>query len=389
MLSGLYKIIIEPDILITDYFEVGGIGAAFVNSGLLMLISVLILFILKVEITGITIASVFLMGSFALFGKNIVNVWPIILGVYLYSKVCKEKFADHIYAAFFSTSISPIVTELLFVSNYPLWIRIIKTLVIGISIGFCVPPVSKHLFHVHKGFSLYNTGFAVGIIGTVFVSFFKSIGYDPRNRLLWSSGNDVYLGTWLIIIFTCLFIAGYFLSGKSLENLKNIFTYSGQLSSDFVALEGFGSVLMNMGLNGFLAMAYVLIVGGPLNGPTIGGILTVVGFGSFGKHCRNIFPIFLGVLLGGILNLWELNNPSILLAALFGTSLAPIAGRFGFIWGIVAVIINSAVVLNLSVLHGGMNLYNTGFSAGIVSAFMVPILNTFYEKNIVSKNNLI
>lgn len=345
-----------------------------------MLISVLILFILKVEITGITIASVFLMGSFALFGKNIVNVWPIILGVYLYSKVCKEKFADHIYAAFFSTSISPIVTELLFVSNYPLWIRIIKTLVIGISIGFCVPPVSKHLFHVHKGFSLYNTGFAVGIIGTVFVSFFKSIGYDPRNRLLWSSGNDVYLGTWLIIIFTCLFIAGYFLSGKSLENLKNIFTYSGQLSSDFVALEGFGSVLMNMGLNGFLAMAYVLIVGGPLNGPTIGGILTVVGFGSFGKHCRNIFPIFLGVLLGGILNLWELNNPSILLAALFGTSLAPIAGRFGFIWGIVAVIINSAVVLNLSVLHGGMNLYNTGFSAGIVSAFMVPILNTFYEK---------
>lgn len=345
-----------------------------------MLISIFILYYLKVEIRGITIASVFLMGSFGLFGKNLVNVWPIILGVFLYSKVRKQKFSDHVYAAFFSTSISPIVTELLFVSEYPLWIRIIKTMVIGLSIGYCVPPVSKHLFHVHKGFSLYNTGFAVGIIGTVFVSFFKSVGYDPRQRLLWSSGNDLYLGIWLSIIFACLIIVGYFFSNKSLIHFKHIFTYSGQLNCDLVILEGFGSVLMNMGMNGFLAMAYVLLVGGPLNGPTIGGILTIVGFGSFGKHAKNILPIFIGVILGGLTNLWDINNPSILLAALFGTSLAPIAGRYGFIWGIVAALINSAVVLNLSILHGGMNLYNTGFSAGIVSAFMVPILDTFYSK---------
>ena len=38
------------------------------------------------------------------------------------------------------------------------------------------------------------------------------------------------------------------------------------------------SVLLNMGINGIFAMLLVLIVGGDLNGPTIGGIFTIVAF---------------------------------------------------------------------------------------------------------------
>ena len=38
ILSGLYSIIREPDFLITDYFVIGGIGAAFLNAGLITLL---------------------------------------------------------------------------------------------------------------------------------------------------------------------------------------------------------------------------------------------------------------------------------------------------------------------------------------------------------------
>ena len=45
--QGLWSIITQPDILITDYFGIGGLGAPFVNSGILTLIFVLILMKLK------------------------------------------------------------------------------------------------------------------------------------------------------------------------------------------------------------------------------------------------------------------------------------------------------------------------------------------------------
>ena len=60
ILQGLFRIIIEPDFLITDYFGVGGIGAAFVNSGLVTLVAVLMLYRLNIDITGASISTIWL-----------------------------------------------------------------------------------------------------------------------------------------------------------------------------------------------------------------------------------------------------------------------------------------------------------------------------------------
>ena len=164
--------------------------------------------------------------------------------------------------------------------------------------------------------------------------------------------------------------------------LRTIFRESGQSGTDFVALCGLGPALINMGLNGFIATAYVLLVGGPLNGPTIGGILTIAGFGACGKHIKNVIPVLIGVVLGSLSKIWYINDPAVLLAALFGTSLAPIAGHYGWAWGVVAGFLNSSVALCSGVLHGGMNLYNTGFSAGIVAAFLVPLLEALPRRTV-------
>lgn len=66
-------------------------------------------------------------------------------------------------------------------------------------------------------------------------------------------------------------------------------------------------------------------------GLTIGGIFTIVGFSSTGKHIRNIFPIMAGVYLAGLTKRWNISDPSPMLAFLFSTTLAPISGEFGWL----------------------------------------------------------
>jgi len=148
----------------------------------------------------------------------------------------------------------------------------------------------------------------------------------------------------------------------------------GQAPSDFIAMAGFGPTLANMGLTGFVGTIYVLAIGGDLNGPVIGAILTIVGFSAYGKHPRNIVPIMLGVFIGSLVKPWAAADPSATLAALFGTTLAPIAGRFGWQWGLVAGFVHSSAAMSVGPLHAGLNLYNNGFAAGIVASVLVPVI---------------
>jgi Protein of unknown function (DUF1576) len=62
------------------------------------------------------------------------------------------------------------------------------------------------------------------------------------------------------------------------------------------------------------------------------------------------------------------------LAALFGTTLAPIAGRFGWHWGLLAGFVHSSVAQTVGQLHGGLVLYNNGFAAGLVAAVLLPVI---------------
>ncbi|MEA4871077.1 MAG: DUF1576 domain-containing protein [Christensenella sp.] len=375
ILAGFGRIIRSTNILITDYIALGGVGAAFINAGLLMLTSIGILFGIRAKARGITVAAVFLMGSFGLFGKNIYNVWPIIFGTWLYTRLKKESFGQHVYTALFATALAPIVTECAFVLRLPNPVGMALGFLVGVSTGLIIPPLAAHLKSVHRGFSLYNVGFAAGILGTVYVSLLKSYGYVTGSNLIWSTGNDRLFGVFLFVLFSLLLLLGLLGGRRQLAGLRVIFSSSGVFESDFLFLGGAGASLVNMGINGLVATGYVLLVGGPLNGPTIGGILTIVGFGACGKHAGNVIPVLLGVVIGSFTKVWNIDDPSVLLAALFGTSLAPIAGYYGWVWGIVAGFLNSSVALCSGVLHGGMNLYNTGFSTGIVAAFLVPLMD--------------
>lgn len=377
IILGLQSILSNPDTLVSDYIGVGGIGASFVNSGLLTLMFLFMLYKMKHRAHGVTIAGILTISGFALFGKNLLNVWFVVFGVYLYSRYQKDNFSKYLVVALFGTALAPVATEIIFSSLLPYHLSIPLGILSGILMGFILPALATSMLNFHQGFNLYNIGFTSGLVGTVYVSILRSYGFVPEPRFIWTTGNNFKFSIFLTILFLGLIVFGVYTRDRKLSEFKNIFQYSGRLITDYVKLEGLPFTLINMGLAGLLSLAYILIIGGDLNGPTIGGIYTIVGFAAFGKTPKTILPIFLGVSIGALTKTWGINEPAIQLAALFGTALAPIAGEFGSIYGILAAFVHSSVVLNVGFLHGGMNLYNNGFAAGIVAGFLLPIFEAF------------
>ncbi|SCY83067.1 DUF1576 domain-containing protein [Alkaliphilus peptidifermentans] len=372
--DGLLSILVDPSILVSDYMAIGNIGAALFNSGALMIIAIVIAKKNRVDMNGTTMAAVLTVGGFALFGKNLYNVWPIIMGVYFYCKYKNEKFNKFILIALFGTALAPLVSQISFGLGFPILIAVILGNIFGLVAGFVLPALAHHFIKFHQGFNLYNIGFTAGMVGTFFMAVLRAFGVENERRLVIAEGYNQILGIYLALIFIAMFILGFVLNKNSLRGYKRLLKRTGRLVQDFVILDGFGLSLINMSILGIITTGYVLMVRGQLNGPIIGGIFTIVGFGAFGKHLKNVLPVIIGVFLASLIMTWEVNTTGPLLAALFGTTLAPIAGEFGWKSGVVAGFLHMAMVMNVGYLHGGMNLYNNGFSGGMVAAVLVPIL---------------
>jgi len=379
MFSGMLAVLQSPSILLTDYMVVGGIGAALVNSGLVALIGLAVVAISKASISGGVIAAIFTMAGFALFGKNIVNVWPIFLGVYLFAMVKREPFKKFIAPALFGTTLAPMVSQLAVGFDFIPAVGLALGVGFGTIAGFILPPLAAHCLTFHKGYNIYNVGVTGGIAGAVFMSLFRGYGLQNKATLIWGEGFNQTLVPIFIAYFASLVLLGLWLDASSFKQLGKLVSHTGVVPSDFTSLNGVGATFVNMGLVGLMGIGYIMLFGAELNGPTLGGVLTMVGFGAFGKHIKNIAPIMLGVYLGTVVQTWSPSDPGAVLAALFGTTLAPIAGKFGIIAGVVAGFIHLSVVMNVGFLHGGMNLYNNGFAGGIVAAVMVSVLAAFVK----------
>jgi Protein of unknown function (DUF1576) len=372
--QGVLRILASRDTLITDYMGLGGIGAALLQAGLLTLVACAFYWRSGAEIGGAAVACLFLVLGFGLFGKSLANVWGILAGVWLYARFKREPFAKHINTAFFGMALAPIFTEILFSSALTPAFSLPLALATTLLLGFALAPVAAQLFKAHMGHTLYNIGWVAGILGTVIVAVYKSYGFVPDPVFIWTSGNNFLLASLLGLLFAAMAGGALLLDRHAPRKLLLIMRCSGRSPSDYVAQFGIGPALLNMSLTGAIGTAYVLGVGGDLNGPTIGAILTIVGFSAYGKHPRNILPVMLGIFLASLTKDWSAHAASPVLAALFGTTLAPIAGRFGWHWGIVAGFLHASVAQSVGQVHGGLVLYNNGFAAGLVASVLVPVI---------------
>ena len=375
--NGIFTIITSESILLTDYMALSNVGAAFLNSGLLVISFTYIGRRSKALMNGPLIASLFLVAGFALFGKNIYNVWSIVIGVYIHSLIQKDHFTKYIIIAFFGTALSPIVSLLSFGLNIQPFLGILIGNFAGLVIGLILPPLASSYVRFHQGFNLYNIGFTSGVIGMLFMSLFRLYGVDNEALSIIYEKSDFVLILYLLFIFSSMIGLFFIYSNRKLIVYKNILKQPGRLVTDFVTIEGFAFTVLNMGLLGFMTLAYVILVGGHLSGPVIGGIFTVVGFGSFGKHPKNTLPIIIGVVLATLVSRGDLSSTGAILTALFATTLAPITGYYGVLAGILGGFLHMSLVSNLAYLHGGMNLYNNGFAGGFVAAILIPIFESY------------
>ncbi|MEV6904050.1 DUF1576 domain-containing protein [Amycolatopsis sp. NPDC051372] len=384
---GVVDILMARDVLVTDYVGIGGLGAAFVNAGLLIVLVCGVYRVSKAKIDGAAVACLLLMLGIGLFGNNLLNVWPGVAGTYLYAKHQRQPFAEHINTAFFGAALAPVFSEILFTTSLPLPARLALSLGTKLCIGFVVAPIAKQLFRAHDGFTLYNMGFVAGLVGTVVVAVYKAYGYVPEPVLIWTSGYNLILGVFLGALFASTAMLGLLVDRQAWRKLGALHRLPGQAPTDFITKVGLGPTLLNMAITGGISTGYVLAIGGDLNGPIVGTIFSVVGFAAFGKHTFNIVPVMAGVFLASLTAPWHVTDPSILFAALFGTALAPIPGRFGPHWGVVAGFLHSCVVLTVGSLTAGLNLYNNGFAAGIVASLLVPVIVAWRRRTTRTRNS--
>lgn len=377
LIDGLVKIFTSPGMLITDYTLVGGLGPALVNSSLVGLIGFLLIKVNSVPMVGPSIATIFMMTGFGLFGKNVWSVLPIFLGVYIYSRIKGQKFRTYIYPSLFGTAMAPLVSQAAIGFGLGIWFGIL----LGTIAGMILAPLSGHLLKTHEGYNLYNVGFTCGFISLLLYNILRSYGFTSEIVVLW--GTDFNQPIRLIIIPMCLsmILLGFMVNKRSFKGYREIFNYPGVLITDYTAIAGFGNTLVNMGLVGLVGILYIELVKGSYNGPTLGALLTIIGFGAYGKNPKTILPLMAGVYLGTIYSTHEANGAGPLLAALFSTALAPLAGKFGPLVGILAGFCHLSVVSYVGGLYGGLNLYNNGFAAGIVATIFIAIIRGL-KKNV-------
>ena len=378
--SGLKNIILSPTILITDFLSVGGIGSTFVNVALISFYNLYLLKKYKLRINGLILAAFMTVMGFSFFGKNIFNIIPIYIGGYLYSNYKKIDFKDIIVSIMFATALAPVISEISFSNILPNKIAILIGIGVGIFIGFIITPLASHMVKFYDGYNIYNLGFTAGILGTILTSALRNLDIKIESVNILYLENNIFLILTLISMFIYLIYIGISINKNALNEYKYIFNYSGKVVTDYTFLMGYGVTFFNMGIMGLLSLSYVLLIGGVINGPVIAGIFTVVGFSAFGKHIKNCLPIILGVIITALFLEYDISSTVVIITVLFSTTLAPIAGVYGYKIGFIAGILHFLLATNVGIIHGGVNLYNNGFAGGLVAGFLLPILDSFIKR---------
>jgi len=378
--EGLKTIVLSSDILITDYLELAGVGPAFANVGLVMVITAILMYANKMPIKSGNIVTIGLMSGFAFFGKNIFNMWFILLGTYLFCALRKEPMSKYLLQSFWASSLGPLISSTFFHQGDISFTSVTVSVVTGLIIGFVTPVLTTYTVRIQHGLNLYNGGFATGLMAMMLTPILKAFGYEFNTVSIWSTQYSRLFTSGLIISGILLIVLGSSHDDYAIHNYRNLLKRPGNPVDDFLELDGLGATLINMGVNIIVSTVVLLAIGGDVNGPTIGGILTIAGFSVKGKHARNMLPVMFGIILSGLMRgNGAVSTPAAQLALLFGTTLAPVSGTYGPLAGILAGFIHSSVVLYAGAGYSGVNLYNNGFAGGLVAIVMHSVLSEFFK----------
>ena len=356
------------------------------------------------------------------YGLNFLNMWPPFIGILLYCIVLKKKISENIHIAFFSTALAPFVSELCFryaIENYNAyeinvnWVGVALSLVCGLAIGFVIPALLPGTAAMHHGYSLYKAGLAIGILGIFLNAFmYSTLGVEnPGNMNIVNDsyyalpyGYRGFMNVFFILLFSVTFIVGFILNKKSIRGYRELLGCTGH-GTDFTDKFGMPVCMINISVYGFAMLVYLNIIfvlpdifpglptGVGFTGATAGVIFAALTFAADGQHVKNVYPIVVGYLalfalvvivckIAGFDIPWTLSTQSYINSLAFATGLCPLAGKYGFRYGVIAGFMSAVICAITSEMHGGFVLYNGGFNAGLTALVLIPILDFYNIKPI-------
>ncbi|MBQ9746253.1 MAG: DUF1576 domain-containing protein [Clostridia bacterium] len=413
---NFYLILITPCSLITDYFNIGSMASTFLNAALCGIACNLMILYSRARAQARILAGYFLVIAHCFYGLNFLNMWPTVLGVYVYCKITHKRFAENVHTAMFSTALAPFISDFLFryttnenfVFGEPRITAagVVFALLFGLAAGFAVPALLPATTNMTRGFSLYKAGLAIGILGMFVYSFmYKTLGLSSpgptvRNNPVYEQNSAVYtvfMNCFFITMFALSVLFGFLLNKKSFQGYVKLLGSTGH-GVDFIEDYGAPDSIINMGILGlcivlFFNIIFITPLGMTYTGATAGVTIAAITFSASGKTPKNVWPIGVGYVLLNIVSYIiagfagvDLQLASTTQAYInsfaFATGLCPFTGKYGWKIGIVAGMLNGIICTSTSVLHGGFVLYNGGFTAGLTAMVLLPILDFYNVKQL-------
>lgn len=386
MLGGLKRIITSPSLLTKDYFfsELGSVSGAFLNVALTGAVCCLMMYLPGATVAGGTVAAYMLTVGFSFFGINILNMLPFILGAFVYSLIKRQPFAKNINFAMFSTALAPLVSEVLF--RYPnaephgvTLLGVALAILIGVVVGVTMPALCAHAQFFHKGYDLYNAGPAAGFLCLmIYATMYKTLGIEaPAIAATLGEGSAAFCNGFGVVCFALCIVFGLILNG-GFAGYGKLLIDSGH-KVDFSTKHGIGPCVLNFGVYGLFILAYYNLIGAKFTGPTFGVVFCMLAFCAAGATPLNVLPIMVGYFIGSLFGVNAINAQAIVVGLCFASGLAPVTGKYGPIAGVVAGVMHYCLVTSVPAIHGGFNLYNGGFTSGLVAFVLVPVLETFFK----------
>lgn len=395
MLSGLWQIVSQPSKISTNYFAVGGYAATFLNMGLVALFCLALYVLFGAVANNVSTLAFLLTLGFTSWGINVLNMWPSVLGVVLYSLVKREKCSANVNAMLFSTGIAPLITELMVRYPYAEAVGfrvsgVALAIFVGLVIGFFLPAGLAHAPKVHKGYDLYNAAVPVGMTAFFLQAvLYKSMGVAlpaaPAAETL-TVASRATANTFCLIVFGVLVLIALAM-GCTPKDYWALMMDKSEAAS-FSATYGKAAFLMNVGVYGLFILGYYNLIRGSFNGVTFGIIFCMLACCNSGSHPGSVLPIMMGYVaaswifqalsaaVGGTFA-GAINAQAIMVGLCYANGLSPISRKYGWEYSFLAAMMHYTLVTSVPLLHGGYCLYNGGFTAAFVCLLLIPILERF------------
>ena len=373
MSDGFLRILNSPTKAATNFFSVGGYSATFMNMGLVGLICTWLYCIPGRQANNAATLVTLLTVGFGSWGIHILNIWPTILGVALHCVVKGEKLGSRTNAMLFTTGLAPFMSELMVRYPNPEAIGIHPSgvalaLIVGVTVGYFMPAGLDNSPKIHKGFALYSAALAMGLEVP-----------EPVSDL--SVVDPVICNTFCIVLFSAFIIVALLMGCTPKHYIQSIL--SPQHVVHFGGAFGNAAMLMNAGVFGLFILGYFNLVGAQFNGIVFGSVFCMLSTCNSGSHPLNAIPIMMGYGLsefffqtltpfsGGEFTQF-LSSQSLVVGICYANGLSPIAHEYGWRYGILVAAMHFCMVTTTPQLHGGMCLYNGGFTAALVCLLILP-----------------